>query len=105
MISEFELWNRIEQLEGRTIQTTTARYPRLIKTVSDSRLIIEGRSKPISRNHIARAYKSLNDDGELRVGMTKHWLWQIVPPIIHAAIPDETELILETPNGIRIKAQ
>ena len=106
-LSPDELWQRIRDLEGRTVLTLKTLKPNRVQAVTGGSVRVEGRSKPVPGKQVQDAYDEVCTTGEFRVryghaGRT--FVYSLVPALLLDACPDQLERIGDGgPTGIRLK--
>ncbi len=109
-LNDNEVWDRVQQLQGKTIFTLVRKKPNFIKEVTGNAVVIDGRRSRPTRSQIVYAYRHLWKHGELRPkeGNWKDpiFIWSIVPAILLAAIPEQFAKVGDLGlSGIHIKKQ
>ena len=108
MLSDDELWSRVKQLEGETIYTIVQKKPNKVLRVTDSEVIIEGRTTRPSRRFVVRVYRYLCRNGEVT---GRDWIkicgnefcgkvGRITLAILVRAIPDQVESFTRDERGL-----
>jgi hypothetical protein len=105
MLTDYEFWNRVKKLEGKTIYSLTKNRPNLIEEVNEHYVFTANRKTPVLFNGgwgIMESYHMLHSDGFLLVsadnGNTS--ASYLTMSIILNAVPDECE---EANRGLRLK--
>lgn len=110
-LTENELWERVRQLRGKTVNTIERNRPNVVGKVTDRAVIIEGRQSRITRKELWDAYEYLWKMGKLQIGKTDRengrFIYYVTAAILRDAIPEQVEVIRrgksERFSGIRLK--
>jgi len=98
------IWQRIKQLERKTIYTFKTRNPNKILKVTDIKVIFDGRKSCVYANGktgVLANYDTLKSKGKLTLGNRGTLYGQyIIISLIEAAVPNEVE---RKDDGIYLK--
>lgn len=104
-----ELWQRVRNLEGRTVATLKVGKANFVESVSEDRISITRRNSQPTRTQVNDVYDNVWEKGEFRLyggnwrGQSQ-FIWAVVPAIVLAAVPDQLEKINDDGlSGIRLK--
>ena len=116
MLTKTEIWEKVNELQGKTIYTITKFEPNHILSIentgenSDS-IIIENRITQPTKEDIIKAYELLYEKKELERGRDLSWLEHpnrkissIVFKIISEIAKDEISIINSKPVVLKLKS-
>jgi hypothetical protein len=110
-LTENELWQRVRQLQGKTVYTIEQNRPNVIEEVTAEKVIIKGRQSPIRKIEAWDAYEELWVRGKLQIGKgggkRRRFIYYVTAAILRDAVPEQVEVIrrgkTERFSGIQLK--
>jgi len=95
MLSDLQFWQRVKNLEGKTVYTLSRKKPNRIVRVTDTYVEIEGRGSRIGfggERVLYNNYHILHRDGFLIRSTEGNGRGPyVIPPIIAEAVPEEVD--------------
>lgn len=114
MLTNDQLWARVQTLDGQTIYTIDQRRPNRISSTANNQVEIDNRNTRPTRDQIFEAYELLHRDGSICLCNMPDWfsnnrVGRIIMAILGQAVPEEIETFnrLNSPllchhSGIRL---
>jgi len=103
MLSESQLWQKVNQIEGRLVYTCVRNRPNKILRVTHNAVEIENRKSKPSRAEIYSLYQQVYEMHEVYADQAWQWTYAVTYAILIEAVPDEIETIPGKCLGIRLR--